>query len=453
MTPPQAPAPSLTRSLGRVDVTAQAVASIGLTLTAVINIPEAARHSGHATALSYALALVVVLLVAETLVLFRHQRALSSGIAGYIAESLGRWPGALATWSLLLGYAGAMLACLVYFGFYLNHALAMLGLAPIPLAGFVIGGFGCLELARRDVGVSTRTMLVSEAISVLIVLGLCVLILRRGGASADLAALSPLGDTPSQVRAGLMVAVLSFIGFESAATLGEETPRPERTVPLAIRLSVLFSGVLFLTWSVLLIEGLDWLSPAERLGLDPIALLAVRLGDASGGDWIRAGAFLCLFGSTLASLTALGRVAYDLARRGILPAPLARIHPRFHTPSNALVATTLPLLLVGAALELQHLSVSQLFDQLGGFTVLAFLLVYGLVAASALLRNLPQVSRTRRMLVGAASLTAVVAVAAGFLWSVVGSQNQMLLCFLLLLGVGVVLVSLPRPEDRPDAAG
>ena len=71
---PSAPAPTgLRRCLGPVAVTAQAVATVGLTLTAVINIPQAARGAGRATWIAYAIALVAIVLVSENLVLFRHE--------------------------------------------------------------------------------------------------------------------------------------------------------------------------------------------------------------------------------------------------------------------------------------------------------------------------------------------------------------------------------------------
>ena len=50
---------TLNRCLGPVAVTAQAVATVGLTLTAVITIPEAARSAGQATWVCYAIVLVV----------------------------------------------------------------------------------------------------------------------------------------------------------------------------------------------------------------------------------------------------------------------------------------------------------------------------------------------------------------------------------------------------------
>ncbi|MFM8276807.1 MAG: APC family permease [Cyanobium sp.] len=432
--------PALKRCLGPVEVTSQAVATVGLTLTAVINIPEAASNAGHATAVCYALALVAMLLVAETFVMFRRQRASASGIAAYVEAGLGSAAGSLAAWALLLGYGGSMLGCLVFFGFYLNHLIALVGGHPLPLIGYLVGGLGCLLLARRDVRFSTGTMLATEAISVLIVLGLCLVVLLHGGPQADLAALEPAGDTAPQVRAGLMVAVLSFLGFESAATLGEETLRPERAVPQAIRMSVLMAGLLFVFWAVVLTEGLAWLPPHDRLGLDPIALLADKLGQPGAGEWIRCGAFLCLFGSTLGSLNALGRIGFDLAASGVLPRTLARVHPRFQTPTVALSATTLPLLVIGAALEQRGLTIDVLYNELGGFSVLAFLLVYGLVACGALGLPLTGIPRLRRLAVAGGSLVAVVAIAVAFLWSALGQQNGMLLTFaaLMLLGLGLV---------------
>jgi hypothetical protein len=45
----------------------------------------------------------------------------------------------------------------------------VLGGHPVPLIGYLVGGLGCLLMARRDLRVSTTTMLATETISVLIV--------------------------------------------------------------------------------------------------------------------------------------------------------------------------------------------------------------------------------------------------------------------------------------------
>jgi amino acid transporter len=141
----------LSGHLGLLAVTTQAVATIGLTLTAVINIPQAVATAGRATWICYAIALVLIVLVTETLVLFRCTSGSASGIAGYVEAGLGLRSGAVAAWALLLGYGASMLACLVFFGSYLNHLIGMVGWPTVPLLGYAIGGLACLELARRDV--------------------------------------------------------------------------------------------------------------------------------------------------------------------------------------------------------------------------------------------------------------------------------------------------------------
>jgi len=61
-----------------------------------------------------------------------------------LKRCLGPVAGAVAAWALLLGYGGSMLACLVFFGSYLNHLIVVLGGHPVPLIGYLVGGLGCL---------------------------------------------------------------------------------------------------------------------------------------------------------------------------------------------------------------------------------------------------------------------------------------------------------------------
>jgi amino acid transporter len=428
----------LRRCLGPVAVTAQAVGTVGLTLTAVFNIPEAMRSAGSATWISYALALVVVLLVGETLVLFRQLPGSANGIAGYVGAGLGTRLGAVASWALLLGYGATLLGCLVFFGLFLEQLALHLGLSLPRLLAYLLGALGCLELARRDVQLSTRTMLVTESVSALIILSLTAAVVWKGWGAPDLNAINPLRDTAVQVRSGLMVAVLSFIGFESAANLGSEALQPERAIPRSIRTAVLVAGVLFMVWGAFLPEGLAWLPAAARQGLDPLSALADRLDIPGAGLWIKVGALLCLFGSCIGCFTALARLLFGLAEQRLLPASLTRVHPRFGTPSRALLTLGLPLVAGGALVVQRDLTLNQIFGLFGGFTVLGFLLVYGLVALASLRVTLPGNARAWQLLVGGTCLAAVSAMTAAYLSGAVGQQNAMLLTFAGLLVLGAL---------------
>jgi amino acid transporter len=291
-------------------------------------------------------------------------------------------------------------------------------------------------------------MLLTETLSALIILTLTVVIVHRGWGGPDLRAINPLADTAGQVRSGLMVAVLSFIGFESAANLGREALHPERAVPRSIRTAVLIAGVLFVIWGAFLPEGLAWLPPSVRQGLDPLSALAEHLGIPGAGLWIKVGALLCLFGTCLGSLTALARLGYGLAEQRLLPPVLARVHPRSGAPANALLSIGLPLV-AGGALVVQHnLSISQIFGLFGGFSVVCFLLVYGLVACSSLQVALPGNSRRRRWLVGGTCLVAVAAISVAYLTSVVGQQNGMLATVAVLLLIGALRAWWVLPAGR-----
>jgi len=444
-----APLPvELRRSLGLLPTTAQALATVGLTLTAVINIPAAlAAGSGRATWLCYLIALLVIALVAETLVLFRLHPARASGIAGYVAAGLGAPATALASWALFLGYGAVFVSCLSFFGVYLAGLLQPLGV-PLPaLVAFLIGGAGCIVLACCDLSLSVGAMLVSEAVSVLLVMGLCALVLSRPVEARALVDPVAAGSLDGAVRAGLMAAVFSFLGFESAANLGEEVRMPERAIPLALRGSVLLAGIIFLFWAVVLTEGLLGLPAALRDGVDPVAALSRQLQWPLAGTLVDLGATLTLFATSLGGLTAMGRLGFDLSRMRVLPPGLAAVHPRFRTPALALGCSATVGVLLGAGLQLAGQPPQHLYDRFGGFAVLAFLLVYGLVAMAALRRHLPGMASSRRLAVAAACLGVVVAVLVAYISSLLRSDLLVLGLALLALLLGGVLVWV-----RPPAA-
>jgi amino acid transporter len=167
--------------------------------------------------------------------------------------------------------------------------------------------------------------------------------------------------------------------------------------------------------------------------------------------WIKVGALLCLFGTCLGSLTALARLGYGLAEQRLLPPALARVHPRSGAPANALLSIGLPLVASGALVVQHNLSISQIFGLFGGFSVVCFLLVYGLVACSSLQVALPGNSRRRRWLVGGTCLVAVAAISVAYLTSVVGQQNGMLATVAVLLLIGALRAWWVVPAGRPPS--
>lgn len=427
----------LRRCLGSLSMMGQAVATMGLTITATINIPQAfASGAGRSTWQSYAIAMGVILLVAETLVLFRSGQTEANGIAGFVRAGLGRMSTSIASWGLLLGYAAIFVACSAFFSSFSVVLLKEIGVTIPTTMAFVSVGVLSLELARRDVKLSANTMLVVEGISVLLVVGLCAFILQSGGSVQELIS---AGDDQGKWNSGLMLAVFSFIGFESAVNLGEEARDPARSVPFALRCSVISAGCMFLLWALVLVQGLAMLPVAASSGSEPLVALATSLGEAPAGSLIMLGATLSLFGSGLGSLTALGRVVYSLAGCGMLPVHLNRVHPTFKTPAIALVWSAVPLIVIGTGLVGSGRSAQSLYDGFGGFSVMAFLLVYGLVSASALIRQKDSVKRLHHCLVSGGCLAAIIGVFIRYTSGLSVTQPKLLASFAAAMAAGVIL--------------
>ena len=100
-------------------------------------------------------------------------------------------------------------------------------------------------LAFEGIRSSLRTALVLFTVEVAIVLLLALIIVGKGG--EDGLSLHPLNPAASPngfsgLTTGFVFAALSFVGFEAAATLGDESRAPRRYVPRAVLLSVLPSA-------------------------------------------------------------------------------------------------------------------------------------------------------------------------------------------------------------------
>jgi amino acid transporter len=143
---------------------------------------------------------------------------------------------------------------------------------------------------------------------------------------------------------------LSFIGFDAAATLGEETRNPRRSIPLAVIAALAAVGVFYEVMMYALTAGyrlndashmqqfLHDENPFVTLGrqvapwlLQPIELAAI------GG----------IFSCFLALHTTTVRVMFSMGRDRVLPASLGKVHTRWYSPYQAIIAQTCFTVAVG----------------------------------------------------------------------------------------------------------
>jgi amino acid transporter len=273
--------------------------------------------------------------------------------------------------------------------------------------------------AYRDVQASARMMLWIEAASVTMISIVIATLLLRHGLHIDLPQLKLEAVNASGVRLGVVLALFSFVGFESATTLGHEAKNPLRTIPRAVIQSALLAGLFFLLCCYT--ETLGFRQLHQDLGQSdaPMRVLATVAHLPVFGPLIDVGAFVSMFACTLACITAAARVLLRMAHDGLVHAHLSRCHAKNETPHLAVLAVGAIVLLLAGGLAAHGASGADIYAWAGSLAVYGFITTYGLVAAALplYLRRRGQLS-VAAFLLSAGAILAMLLALAGTLYPV-----------------------------------
>ena len=298
----------------------------------------------------------------------------------YASMILPPWLGAVAAWSLLLAYiaTGASVAG----GFYHYANVLLVGatgraLSTVLLSVIVAGV--SMWIASRDVKISARLMLCIEAVSLLVILTVVVLVLARHGLHVDREQLQLRGMTGSGLRLGLVMALFSFVGFESATTLGAEARNPLQTIPRAVIQSAIIAGVFFTICAYT--EVLGFHAVGQDLGTSQASMhvLAGVAGVPFFGTLIDVGVLVSMFAGTLACITAAARVLLLMSHNGMVHPSLRETHVRHETPVRSILVTGTATLLPVAVLAARGASGLDVYGWMGSLATYGFIVTYALV--------------------------------------------------------------------------
>ncbi len=394
--------------LSPMETLAQSVSTMAPTTTPVATIPLVCALAGNGTWLAYVLATGAVLLVALCIARYARYSASPGSLYTYASMTLPPWLSALAAWSLLLAYVATGSSVIGGFYHYANLLLRDAtghGTSAALLA--VIVTVVSMAIAWRDVKISARLMLWIEALSVTLILILVTLVLVRHGLHWDSSQLRLSGMTGSGLRLGLVLALFSFVGFESATTLGSEARNPLKTIPQAVIQSAILAGIIFIICAYA--EVLGFRSVGQDLGASqaPMRVLAGVGGAPILGLLIDIGALVSLFAGTLACITAAARVLLLMSHHGLAHSSLRATHPRFETPGKAILVTSVAAVAPVAVLAVRGASGLDVYGWLGSLATYGFIVTYALVCFA-----LPMYLRERGAVTVAARVVAGLACAA-----------------------------------------
>jgi len=419
-------------------VVAHAISVIAPTLSGAFITYLAAQKAGGATPLSFALATVVCLFIGLVVCDFAQRLPSAGSLYTYAVDGLGPAAGFVVGCCYTIGYAIGCSAILAGSGAFIAAAATDRGAPDLVCQWWFWAGLGLmlyLALSWFRVEFSTRSQLALTAATSSTLALLALIVIGKGGATGNtITAFDPgtAGVSLPLVLGGMAFAMLSFVGFEAAAALAEETRDPRRTVPRAVVSTVLVAGAFFVmvTYATSIGYGVhaatqEW--PASGGGL---GALAARYASWLT-DWVLLAAGLCSLFAGLGAHNTVSRTLYAMGREGVLPRRLGRTHPRHGTPhiaigTNLMLTLAIAAVLIGGTDQTTRDRVSAAPGPLSaGFYLLAegltfvapfVLLAYAAVSVAGLRagRRDPRPGRGRRTGIALAAL-------AGSLTGLVGS--------------------------------
>ncbi|RDH80528.1 amino acid permease [Mycolicibacterium moriokaense] len=263
----------------------------------------------------------------------------------YTQKSFGAPVGFLAGWSLLLDYLFLPMLNYLVIGIYMGAALP-----AVPTWVWILIAVAAVTILNilGIVSVSWANVVIIGLQFLFIAVFVVMSIVSISG-SGSVSLFAPLAGDGSvggfgSVFTGAALLCLSFLGFDAVSTLSEEAKDAERTVPKAIMIATVLSGLIYF--------GLSYVSqlvfPSNKFADVDSGSIDVML--AAGGQFLNVfftAAYVAgCVGSALTSQASVSRILFAMGRDGILPRKVfGYLSTRFATPVFAILVVSVISLL------------------------------------------------------------------------------------------------------------
>lgn len=375
---------TLVRNLNLRDAVIMSAALMGPAVSVYFNPQYAVGFAGPAMPFVFLVSMAAAIIVANSVGQFTKKLPSAGAFYTFTSQSLSPQFGFITGWLMFIGYTLLEPAELALIGSWTSQVLAQNFSIHISwLIPSLVFWALVLYLAWIGARQSLKTSMYLFSGEVAVILILCLIILAKGGAdgihfSVFNPGLSPKGM--GGIALGMVYGILSFVGFEAAATLGEEVTDPKRNIYKGIMGSVLLVGFVYLFatftemqgfgiahWQALAANGAPFNTLAIRYVGGPFVLLVDLAGISS------------ILAVTINVHAGITRIVYAMGRERVLPSAFGNVHPKYRTPMAAnLLQSGISLVLflvIGIAAGPQNA-----YGYLGALLTLGIIPVYILVS-------------------------------------------------------------------------
>jgi APA family basic amino acid/polyamine antiporter len=389
--------PRLRRALSVAGVYAIGYGNVGSSIYYALGI--VAAYALGATPVALGLAGLIFIFTAMTYAEGVAMVPTAGGSVAFARRALNDAFSFVAGWALALNYAVTTAISTVSAAFYLSHfwpelkgqpaLAASVGMLLILLL-MLLNIRGVKETARLNIGFAVID-LATQALLVLLGIGIIM------GGWRNLLDYRLMGDAywpeSRQLVFAVALAMVAYVGLESAAQMAEETKAPTRTVPRALLWSVV--TVIFM-FAALPIVALCAMSPMELVtewGNDPVAGIASKLPDVGIATGVLSGKlslsrlmlpWVAVLASTIlliaanAGILAGSRITYNMARHKQLFGVFGVVHGKFSTPHIAIIIVSGAAMIIVAA----GMTAGNLLLRLGDLYVFSAMMAFAMAHLS-----------------------------------------------------------------------
>ncbi|WP_139979223.1 amino acid permease [Nocardioides litoris] len=413
----------LKKDLGALDLM---VFGVGVIIGAgifVLTGTVAASNSGPALALSFLIAALACGLAGLCYAEFASTVPVAGSAYTFSYATLGEFVAWIIGWDLVLEFTIGSAALASSFSGYLAQVLDIVGITlPTSISsasdGFVdlpalVIALLVMGMLVRGTKFSSRFNQVVVAIKLVVVAAVIVVgvtlvkvdnwtpfippsqpVDESGGGFRDLPLITSLfGIEPAVfgvagVVSGAAIVFFAFIGFDIVATTAEEARNPQRDVPIGILGSLAIVTALYAAVS-LIVTGVQSYTEIDPNDGAPLATAFDAAGVTWMGNLVAIGACIGLVVVAMILMLGQSRVAFAMARDGLLPAKLAQVHPTYGTPHRITLIAGVAIALIAGFVDLETLA-----NLVNIGTLFAFVLVS--IAVLVLRRTRPDLPRAFR---------------------------------------------------------
>jgi basic amino acid/polyamine antiporter, APA family len=410
-------------------------------------------------ALAFVIGGVVVALVGLTYAELVSAMPHAGGEHNYVLRAMGSTLAFVTSWALVLGYVSVV----AFEAVALPET--MVALFPDMLVGrmWTVAGYdvyaswtavgvgaAAVMTALNYVGVRPAAVFQTIAVLFLAAVGLALVLgAFVGGSTADMQPLVT-GGTAGLVTV-LVATPFLFVGFDVIPQSAEEINLPFRQIGTLLVVSVLLAVL----WYVVIMLTVGAAAPSDVLADADLAAaegMSLLWGSEAMGTLLVLGGIAGILTSWNGFLIGSSRLVYAMGQTAMLPRWFARLHPRFRTPSNA-------LLFIGGLSVLAPLFGETMLGTLVTAGGLSLVVAYFMVAVSFVLlrRREPAMERPFRLPGGAVigPLAALLSLGLAVLYlpgmpSALGLTEWLIIAGWWVVGA-VFLFRVPRVSPGPDA--